>query len=159
VKGWTKVFEVVQMGLSDPVLVSILRSKDFLGLLVGVPIHGCSVDQSFRLAFQVPSQKNVFVDCGKRRVLVYRKLELFPETGPTLDVPGEGLKLDRRQFDGMNQRSRGCGGRDVLRNRHAGCGAYEPVLQFPRSLANCSFSLVSVFFTGRHILVVFRIGE
>jgi hypothetical protein len=41
----------------------------------------------------------------------------------------------------------------------AGCGGYEPVLQFPRSPENCYFSLVNVFFTGLHILVVFRIGE
>jgi hypothetical protein len=46
-----------------------------------------------------------------------------------------------------------------IRDSRAGCGGYEPVLQFPRSLANCSFNLVNVFFTGRHILVVFRIGE
>jgi hypothetical protein len=46
-----------------------------------------------------------------------------------------------------------------IRDSRAGCGGYEPVLQFPQSPENFSFRLVNVFFTCLHILVVFRIGE
>jgi hypothetical protein len=46
-----------------------------------------------------------------------------------------------------------------IRDIRAGCGGYESLLQFPRSSEICSFSLVEVFFTGLHFLVVFRIGK